>query len=244
MKRIIIMGATSGIGRELALLCIAEGWQVGVAGRNTEQLEALRALAPERVSAQRIDITQAEAADQLRTLISTMGGMDIYFHSSGIGSNNPSLAPDIEIATLKTNGEGFVRMITAAFDYFRSIGGGHIAIISSIAGTKGLGSAPAYSATKRMQNTYIDALSQLSHMEHLGIRFTDIRPGFVATPLLRDADYPMLLRADHVARTILRAVVRQKRVKVIDRRYAVLVFLWRLIPEWLWERLPIRKKLS
>lgn len=244
MKRIIIMGATSGIGLEVARLCIAKGWRVGIAGRNTPQLEALRATCPERVVARRIDITCDDAPRQLNTLIGELGGMDIYFHSSGIGSNNSTLDPDIEIATLKTNGEGFVRMITAAFAHFRTAGGGHIAVISSIAGTRGLGSAPAYSATKRMQNTYIDALAQLSHMEHLGIRFTDLRPGFVATPLLRDGDYPMLMRADRVARAMLRAVERQRRVKVIDRRYALLVLLWRLIPEWLWERLPIRKKLS
>lgn len=92
--------------------------------------------------------------------------MDIYLHCSGIGKRNTGLLPEIELDTLRTNGEGFVRMVTAAFGYFRANGGGHLAVISSIAGTKGLGSAPAYSATKRMQNTYIDALAQLAHMEN------------------------------------------------------------------------------
>ena len=169
--------------------------------------------------------------------------MDLYLHSSGIGKRNIELEPATELATLRTNGEGFVRMVTAAFHWFRTHGGGHLAVISSIAGTRGLGSAPAYSATKRMQNTYIDALAQLSHMERLPIRFTDIRPGFVATPLLNDAHhYPMLMSVDRVADRIVRALERRRRRIVIDRRYAALVFLWRLLPEWLWERLNVRTK--
>lgn len=242
MKRIVIVGATSGIGLETARLCIRQGWRVGAAGRRREALDALRAEAPEQVEVEALDINCDDAPEHLARLIERLGGMDIYLHSSGIGSRNTELRPDIEIATLRTNGEGFVRMVTAAFGYFRAHGGGHLAVISSIAGTKGLGSAPAYSATKRMQNTYIDALAQLAHMEKLNIRFTDIRPGFVATPLLAgDGHYPMLMQVGKVAARIMKVLKRQRRRVVIDRRYAVMVFFWKMIPEWLWERLNIRK---
>ena len=224
MKRIVIVGATSGIGLEVAKLCIREGWRVGAAGRREEALEALRATAPEQVETEPLDITRDDAPGQLARLIDKLGGMDIYLHCSGIGKRNTDLLPEIELDTLRTNG------------------GGHLAVISSIAGTKGLGSAPAYSATKRMQNTYIDALAQLAHMEKLGIRFTDIRPGFVATPLLAgDGHYPMLMKTEKVAARIMRVLKRRRRRVVIDRRYAVMVFFWKLIPEWLWERLNIRK---
>ena len=122
-------------------------------------------------------------------------------------------------------------------------GGGHLAVISSIAGTKGLGIAPAYSATKRFQNTYIDALEQLSHLQKLNIRFTDIRPGFVATALLGDGKhYPMLMKADKVGQAITRALNRKRRTVIIDGRYRVLVFFWRLIPRRLWKRLPVKNK--
>ncbi len=241
MKRIVIMGATSGLGREVARLCIAAGWRVGAAGRNEEALAALKALAPGQIETQRIDITHNDAPQQLTGLAERLGGMDIYFHASGIGKRNIELEPGIELATLRTNGEGFVRMVTAAFGWFRMHGGGHIAVISSIAGTRGLGSAPAYSATKRLQNTYIDALAQLARMERIPIRFTDIRPGFVATPLLAGDDYPMLMQPASVARRIFRAIRRRRRRIIIDRRYAVLVFFWQLLPAWLWERLPVRK---
>lgn len=243
MKRIVIVGATSGIGLEVAKRCIREGWQVGAAGRREEALAALQALAPGQVETEPIDILRDDAPEHLARLIEKLGGMDIYLHSSGVGSRNTELRPEIEINTLRTNGEGFVRMVTAAFDWFRTHGGGHLAIISSIAGTKGLGTAPAYSATKRMQNTYIDALAQLSHMEGYGIRFTDIRPGFVATPLLHDGGhYPMLMRVDRVAERIMQVLMSRRRRVVIDRRYALFVFGWKLIPEWLWERMKVRTK--
>lgn len=243
MKRIVIVGATSGIGLEVARLCIREGWKVGAAGRREEALADLKASAPEQVVTEPLDITRDDAPEHLARLVGKLGGMDIYLHSSGIGSRNTELRPDIEIATLRTNGEGFVRMVTAAFGYFRTHGGGHLAIISSIAGTKGLGSAPAYSATKRMQNTYIDALAQLSRMQGYDIRFTDIRPGFVATPLLHKEDhYPMLMRPEKVAACIMQALRRERRRVVIDRRYAVFVFFWKLIPQWLWERMKIRAR--
>lgn len=243
MKRIVIVGATSGIGLEVAKLCISQGWRIGAAGRRADALDSLRALAPEQIETQTLDITRDDAPQQLTQLIERLEGMDIYFHASGIGKQNPKLDPKIEIDTLRTNGEGFVRMVTAAYGYFAAHGGGQLAVISSIAGTRGLGSAPAYSATKRMQNTYIDALAQLAHMEGLSIRFTDIRPGFVATPLLDDGGhYPLLMRTDRVAERILQVIKRSRRRVVIDRRYAVMVFFWRLIPQWLWERLIIRTK--
>lgn len=240
MKRIIITGATSGIGRETALQYISDGWTVGVTGRRAELLKKLEVLAPGRVFAETLDVCSEDAADRLRKLIEKMGGMDVYLHCAGIGFQNPTVDTATELDTTRTNVEGFTRMVTAAFDYFKHRGtGGHIVVISSIAGTKGLGAAPAYSATKRFQNTYIDALAQLSHAQRLGIAFTDIRPGFVDTDLLKHKRYPMLMRPADVARRIFHAVNSRKRVVVIDKRYRLLVALWQLVPRVLWERMSV-----
>ena len=239
-KRAIIVGATSGIGRETALLLLQDGWTIGVAGRRDDKLKELKAIAPERVFTETIDIRDNNATVSLGTLIEKTGGMDLYIHCSGIGHQNMKLDADIEINTLETNGTGFVRMVTAAFNYFKIKGKGHIAVVSSIAGTKGLGTAPSYSATKRMQNTYIDALEQLSHMLHLDIVFTDIRPGFVATDLLNDGkNYPMLMNCSSVAKHIVKSIYRNRRIVIIDWRYRILVFFWGLIPACIWKRLPI-----
>ena len=240
-KKVIIIGATSGIGREVALLYIAKGWKVGIAGRRAAELESLRMEAPEQVSAQVLDVTQADATQKLQALIEQTGGMDVFLLSSGIGKQNYALQTDIELATAATNVEGFIRMTNAAYHYFEQQGHGHLAVISSIAGTKGLGAAAAYSATKGFQNIYMDALDQLARMQQLNIHFTDIRPGFVATPLLNDQRrYPMLMEAHAVAKDILRAIERKKRVAIIDWKYRLLVGFWRLIPRWIWLRLPVR----
>ena len=240
-KKVIIIGATSGIGREVALIYIAQGWKVGVAGRRGAELEALRSAYPEQVSAQALDVTKEDAPQKLQALIEQVGGMDVFLLSSGIGKQNPTLETGLELATAVTNVEGFIRMTNAAFHYFEQQGHGHLAVISSIAGTKGLGAAPAYSATKGFQNIYMDALDQLARMKKLNIRFTDIRPGFVATPLLNNQKkYPMLMEAPIVALDIVSAIKKKKRVAIIDWKFRLLVGFWRLIPKWIWLRLPIR----
>lgn len=240
IMKAIIIGATSGIGQEVAKLLVQQNWHIGIAGRREEALQELQTFAPAQIEIQKLDVTEASATAHLHTLIDKLGGMDLFFLSSGVGYQNRNLDPEIELKTARTNVEGFTRMVTAAFNYFKEKGGGHIAVISSIAGTKGLGVAPAYSATKRFQNTYIDALAQLSGMQHLNIHFTDIRPGFVATDLLKNGKYPMLMQTNRVAVHIIKALKHKKRVIVIDGRYRILVFFWRMIPRWLWERLPIK----
>ena len=239
MKKAIIIGATSGIGQEVAKCLLLDGWQIGVAGRRQSALENLQRAAPDQIQIQALDVTQEDAGEKLNMLIDKVGGMDLFLLSSGIGFQNTNLNMEVELNTAYTNVEGFIRMVDTAFIYFRKSGGGHLAVISSIAGTKGLGVAPAYSATKRFQNTYIEALAQLARMQHLDIHFTDIRPGFVATDLLKSGKYPMLMKADRVAQHIIKALREKRRVVVIDGRYRVVVFFWRMIPRWLWERLPI-----
>ena len=240
-KKVIIIGATSGIGREVALIYIAQGWKVGVAGRREAELEAIRSAYPEQVSAQALDVTKEDAPQKLQALIEQVGGMDVFLLSSGIGKQNPTLETGLELTTAATNVEGFIRMTNAAFHYFEQQGHGHLAVISSIAGTKGLGAAPAYSATKGFQNIYMDALDQLARMKKLNIRFTDIRPGFVATPLLNNQKkYPMLMDAPIVALDIVSAIEKKKRVAIIDWKFRLLVGFWQLIPKWIWLRLPIK----
>lgn len=240
-RRAVIVGATSGIGHEISLLLVQEGWRLGIAGRRKENLEALQAQYPDQICIRAFDIRQSGAEKELEALIDELGGMDLFLQSSGIGFQNYALDPEIELNTLETNGTGFARMVTHAFRYFLQKGSGHLAVISSIAGTKGLGIAPAYSATKRFQNTYLDALEQLARMHKVPIRFTDIRPGFVATGLLNDGKhYPLLMPPAYAARKIVSALHRKKRIAVIDWRYRILVFFWRLIPAWLWKRLPVR----
>ena len=234
-KRAIVIGASSGIGLEVAKLLIEQGWTVGVAARRVELLQEIGAAAVER-----IDVTTEESTEALHRLIDKIGGMDLYFHVSGIGKQNCELTADIELATVQTNGVGFTRMIGEAYRYFANQGNGHIAAITSIAGTKGLGPAPSYSATKAMQNVYLQALEQQARSRKLNIRFTDIRPGFVDTALLSgDFHYPMMLKPEKVAKEIVWAINHHKHIRIIDWKYRILTAVWRRIPRGIWRRIKL-----
>lgn len=235
MSKAIIVGASSGIGLEVARLFIQRGWTVGVAARRLDLLQTIGA-----ADVEQIDVTSADAPEKLMQLVDRLGGMDLFFYVSGIGKQNRELTPDIELATVETNGLGFTRMIGCAYRYFAQQGRGHIAAITSIAGTKGLGPAPAYSATKAMQNVYLQALEQQANARKLDIRFTDIRPGFVDTALLSGTfHYPMMLKPQAVAREIVSAIEHHKHIRVIDWKYRILTAVWRRIPRCIWRRIKL-----
>ena len=235
MSKAIIVGASSGIGLEVARLFIQRGWTVGVAARRLDLLKTVGA-----ADVEQIDVTSADAPDKLMQLVERLGGMDLFFYASGIGKQNRELTPDIELATVETNGLGFIRMIGCAYRFFAQQGRGHIAAITSIAGTKGLGPAPAYSATKAMQNVYLQALEQQANARKLDIRFTDIRPGFVDTALLSGSfHYPIMLRPQAVAREIVSAIEHHEHIRVIDWKYRILTAVWRRIPRCIWRRIKL-----
>lgn len=240
MKRAVIIGASSGMGYEVSRLLLAQGYTLGVAARREDRLLALKQEAPDRVEVATIDVTADDAPGRLRELINRLGGMDLYFHVSGIGKQNRTLTEDIELNTVNTNGMGFTRMIGEAYRYFAERGKGHIAALTSIAGTKGLGPAPSYSATKAMQNVYLQALEQQARSRGLDIHFTDIRPGFVDTDLLKgDFHYPMMLKPQAVARDIVKAIQNKRHVKVIDWKYAILTAMWRRVPRFIWRNIKL-----
>ena len=239
----IVMGATSGIGYEVALALARQGWRVGVAGRREDILKKMVEETAGIVAYEVIDVTVPQATDALHRLIGKMGGMGLYFHSSGIGYQNTDLDADKELRTIETNCLGMARLVGAAFRYFEqhTEAEGQIAVISSIARTRGLGAAPAYSASKRFTSHYMESLCQLKRIKGLRhLHLTDIRPGFVRTPLIEGSHFPMQLDARRVAASIVTAIRRRQAVVTINWLYRLLVFFWQLIPRWLWVRMKVR----
>ena len=239
----IVMGATSGIGYEVALALARQGWRVGVAGRREDILKKMVDETAGIVAYEVIDVTVPQATDALHRLIGKMGGMGLYFHSSGIGYQNTALDADKELRTIETNCLGMARLVGAAFRYFEqhTEAEGQIAVISSIARTRGLGAAPAYSASKRFTSHYMESLCQLKRIKGLRhLHLTDIRPGFVRTPLIEGSHFPMQLDARRVAAIIVAAIRRRQAVVTINWLYRLLVFFWQLIPRWLWVRMKVR----
>lgn len=242
VRKAVVIGASSGIGKELSKLLLQDGWCVGIAARSREPLEELQSQYPHQVEWVRLDVTKENAPSELYVLLDKLGGMDLFLYASGIGQQNPTLMPEIEEATFLTNGLGFARMVGEAYRYFEQKGGGHIAVISSIAGIRGLGPGSSYSATKAFQNTYIEALEQLSNARGLNIRFTDIRPGFIDTPLLKGGAYPHLLPVDKASQSILKAIYKQKHIAYIDWYWHLVAVLMRCVPRFIWRRLNLNDK--
>ncbi len=242
MKKVIIMGASSGMGYAVAEALASRGVRVGIAARHTSSMRMLKDKYPLYVEYESIDITKRDASTKLKSLIEKTGGMDIYFHVAGIGYENLLLDPEREVDIVNTNAAGFARMICCAYRYFRDNGiKGQIAAITSVAGTKGIGRLSAYSSSKKFDQWYLDALEQLAHEEGADISFTDIRPGWVRTPLVPDdRKFPMEMTVEYVLPYIIRAIVKKKRVEVIDWRWNALVGAWRNIPNAVWTRMKVK----
>ena len=241
MPRIVIMGASSGIGLAVAREFASRGVRVGLAARHTSALRALREEYPDAVEYESIDITHNDAPAKLAQLIERLGGMDVYFHAAGIGYDNDGLDPHRQAEIFSVNSGGFARMLAAAYGYFRdSHRRGRIVAVTSVAGTKGIGSMAAYSASKAAASAYMVALEQLAYSEGVDVTFTDIRPGWIRTPLLRDDTvYPMEMSLPYVVPLIIRAIVRHPRVAVIDCRWRLVVALWSLLPDCVWTHIDI-----
>lgn len=243
MKKIIIIGASSGMGMRIATDFARLGWRVGIAARREDRLKAVKDLYPDRIEYMTIDVTAPDATERFYKLIELIDGMDYLLYSAGCGWNNPKLDETFDERTIDVNVKGFTRIINAAYKYYKDTANlhrGHIAAITSVAGVKGIGISATYSATKRYQWAYLQAIDQLAHQQHVNVSVTDIRPGFVDTPLLSgDKNYPLLMSIDYVAPRIERAIVRHRRVAVIDSRWAVITALWRMIPDPLWRRLEL-----
>lgn len=241
MKKVIVIGASSGMGQRIASDFARVGCRVGMAARRKDRLEKIKERYPENTAVMEIDVTAEDCVERFYKLIELIDGMDILVFAAGCGYNDPDLDPTILQQTLQVNVVGFARILAAAFRYYAQTASdqpGQIAAITSVAATKGLGVAAAYSASKRFQTTFIDALEQLAYSRQVNVRFTDIRPGFVRTDLLDPArDYPMTMSLDYVAPRIEEAILRRRRRVVIDSRWGVVTALWRLLPQRLWRHL-------
>lgn len=234
---IIIIGATSGIGKELAKIYISQGHTVGITGRRENLLNEIKDNRPNIYSCS-YDVTQKDAPEHLMNLIRAMGGVDTVIYSSGFGKSNTELTLETELAAADVNVQGFMRHATTLFNYWcKNNKKGHLAVLSSIAGIRALGIAPAYSATKHFQAFYLETLRQLATMRNANISFTAIKPGFVATDFISGKKYPLTLQKEKVAAKIVKAIEKKKKNCVIYGVWKPIALLMKLIPAPLWRGL-------
>lgn len=242
MKRILIVGATSGIGAALARLYIDAGHTVGITGRREELLRQTGG-GKSNVLAVRHDVCDLRTSvPLLQALVDRMGGMDLLVLCAGVGKMNPALDFGTDLTAIDTNVRGWTAIVDWAFGYFMRQGHGQLAAITSIASLRGLAPAPSYSASKAYQAHYLEALRQRAAGAGLPVCVTEIRPGFVRTPLLADApEYFWIMPVEKAARQIARAIGRRRRRATVTRRWRLLVPVMRLAPEWLLAKILCRR---
>jgi short-subunit dehydrogenase len=236
MQKILIIGATSGIGRELARLYAAAGHRIGATGRRQELLDSLQLEYPDRILTATSDATAPDAARQLADLTQRLGGLDILIFNAGWGDLSDSLDWNIDKPTVDINVNAFLTAIHFGWDYFVHQGWGHLVTVSSIAGNRGNRHSPAYSAAKAFQSTYFEGLYIKARKMKIPLYVTDIQPGFVDTKMAKGPRF-WVAPADKAARQIIRAIEKKRRVAHITHRWWIIAKLFRSIPGWLYYRI-------
>ncbi len=236
MKKILITGATSGIGLELCRQYLKDGCIVGGCGRNLAKVEKLKEDFPERFFVSQIDVTQTNnIAEKLNELIRRMGGMDICVISAGISIKNKELEWQIDEQVLAVNIMGFAATAMHSADYFIKQGSGHIVGISSIAKNFGYYNA-AYNASKAFEDIYMKGMRL--RLKNKNIAVSVIIPGFIDTPLIDGRKTKFwVVDIKKAGRQILKAIEKKKRTAYISKRWRLAAWLLYLLPDRIIQKL-------
>ena len=230
MQKVIIVGATSGIGRALAILYAKNNCMVGVTGRRKAMLDSLQQEFPDNIVTECFDVTKDENIDSIKNLIQQLGGLNLLVYNSGYGERSQQLDWVIDKHTTDVNVNGFVEIVNFVFNYFVREGKGHIAAISSISSTRGNSFAPAYSASKAYMSTYMEGLYLKASRLKIPLHITDIQPGFVKTNMAKSNDLFWVATADKAAQQIYTAIENKQRKAYITKRWRLIAILYKLIP--------------
>lgn len=238
MKKAIIIGATSGIGRSLAKLLVDNNYLVGITGRRKALLDEIKNEKPKSYFTKCFDIAEYQNTNQhLSELVSELGGLDVLIISSGTGDINVELSFEIEKRTIDTNVSGFTAVADWSFNYFQLQKHGHLVAITSIAGLRGNYQAPSYSATKAFQINYLEALRIKASKLKLPLCITDIRPGFVNTEMAKGEGLFWVASVDKAANQIFTAIKKKKKHTYISKRWRILVPILKSLPNILLEKM-------
>jgi len=230
-KHAVIFGATSGIGKELAKLLIADDYTVVITGRRKEKLEAIKATNPNKYIIKQHDITDVAATDVVfKEIIDELKTIDLIVSSSGVGGANYNLDWQIEYNTIMTNVLGTTKVYDLAYKLFKIQGYGHLVGISSVAGVRGNRHVPCYFASKAYQNSYLESLwMKASRTKRTKITVTDIVPGFVETKMATGNTF-WKAPLDRATKQIYDAIKKKKKKAFITKRWRYVTALIRILP--------------
>jgi len=229
-KTAILLGASSGIGKEMALLLASQNWQVAITGRRQNLLDEIAATNPDAILTAAFDVNEVETLpDRLDTLVAQLNGLDLLVVSAGCGYLNTELASAPELQTISTNVTAFTASITWAFNYFKKQNHGHIAAITSVAGMLGGADGPAYAASKAYQINYLDSVAKLAKKEKGNCQITELRPGSVNTDMMKGEGHFWISTPQDAARLACEAISKGKRLQYISKRWRIVGFILRCL---------------
>ena len=233
MKKAIIIGASSGMGRELAKILVCHDYIVGITGRRTELLRELQTELLDKCIMCTMDVADTSTAiATFNSLIVEMGEVDLVVISAGTGHGTPNLQWPNEKDTIDTNVLGFTAIADTAFNYFVKQGYGHLVGISSIAAIRGGRYAPAYNASKAFVCNYLEGLRHMAMKIKLPIYVTDIQPGFIDTRMAQGDRIFWRASAEKAARQIYHAIERKKPHAYVTRRWRLIAWVMNVMPNW------------
>ncbi|GAB5409969.1 MAG: SDR family NAD(P)-dependent oxidoreductase [Balneolaceae bacterium] len=240
MKKVVITGATSGIGRELAIQLSQKGYLVGLIGRRTKRLEELKNEIGELAYFKVLDVTDFETAKKTYAdLIEEMGGMDIMILNAGVGRDSRKLNWPSDKQTIDVNVSAFSHGMNVAFQYFidNKIAG-QIVGMSSVASTLASGRSAAYTASKHFISNYMTGFRQKANRMNLDIAITDIKPGFVESEMTENNKGMFwVATTEKAVAQMLKAIEARKNHIYITKRWRLMAWTAKLIPQFVWDRL-------
>ena len=234
MKKVIIIGATSGIGKSLAIQMADAGYIVGITGKRQILINEIEGSNAGKILGACFDVNdEINLIENLTSLIERLGGYDILIYSAGYGEINENLDTQIEQDTINTNVRSFTNVVTWSFDYFKKQGRGQIAAITSVAGLRGDDKSPAYSASKAFQINYLEGLARKSFKLKLGIDILDVRPGYVDTAMAKGDNLFWVTPVKKAAKQIINGIERKADVIYISKRWRLFAWTSKILPRYL-----------
>jgi len=244
-KTVFITGASSGIGRALAMEVARRGHDLFLTARRLDALERIRADVAaadpaRRVEVRRLDVTDdGDVANAVAEAAQKLGRLDIVVANAGIGNSGRVGEGNLERARLivETDLIGAIATIDAAVALFRRQGGpGQVVGVSSVAGVRGLPGSGSYSASKAGLTTYLESVRAETHGEPVTV--TTLAPGYIDTPINQDVkSRPFLIDAEKGARIMADLIERGVGYATVPRLpWTVLAPLMRVLPDSLLAR--------
>ena len=223
---ILIIGATSGIGRSLYSHYVSCGNNVAIMGRRKEVLDELYTGNPSSTLPLAVDVSDCSAFNSaFCKVIDSLKQLDLAIICAGIGELNPSLDISQEMETLAVNVIGWTNVIDTLYRYFETQGNGHIVSVTSIGGLLPAPAAPSYSASKAYQINYTRSLQ--AKARHVPLCITEVRPGLVDTRMAKGDGLFWVMPLEKVTKQIVRAIDKRQRLCVVTRRWRILDYIVR-----------------